>query len=126
MKEALYRYGAALLLAVVAAVQIVRAHSLDQSPWCGGGFGMFATVDGRTRFLRIVDDEGNARPVPVSAEALVREALVVVDDESLALLAVELRVHGVGGGHIEAWKIRFNGATRTLTPERMARAELAP
>ncbi|MDG2390966.1 MAG: hypothetical protein P8M30_16790, partial [Planctomycetaceae bacterium] len=34
-----------LLLVVVALTQIVRAYTVDQSPWKGGGFGMFASVD---------------------------------------------------------------------------------
>lgn len=34
-----------ILLLVVAIVQVVRANTIDQSPWKGGGFGMFASVD---------------------------------------------------------------------------------
>jgi hypothetical protein len=37
---------APVLLGVVAAVQLWLAHAHDLSPWCGGGFGMFSTVDG--------------------------------------------------------------------------------
>lgn len=34
------------LLLVVASVQMVLAHTANLSPWKGGGFGMFASVDG--------------------------------------------------------------------------------
>ena len=33
------------LLIVVAIVQLILAHTKDLSPWKGGGFGMFSTVD---------------------------------------------------------------------------------
>lgn len=43
-----------LVLIAVACVQIWRAKTLDQTPWKGGGFGMFATSDTPgARFLRI-------------------------------------------------------------------------
>lgn len=37
-----------VLLATIALVQIARVHTLDQSPWSGAGFGMFASIDGET------------------------------------------------------------------------------
>ena len=36
----------AALLVTVALGQIVLARTVDLSPWKGGGFGMFATLDG--------------------------------------------------------------------------------
>jgi hypothetical protein len=43
-----------LLLVFVACIQLYRAFSMQQSPWKGGGFGMFSTVDSPgARFLRI-------------------------------------------------------------------------
>ena len=42
------------LLVVVACAQIALAHTAELSPWKGGGFGMFATIDGTsTRFVRL-------------------------------------------------------------------------
>lgn len=64
------RYGAPVLLAAVALVQSVQVQRLDLSPWKGGGFGMFSTVDTpKARFLRLylVIDRGEV-PVPVPAE----------------------------------------------------------
>jgi hypothetical protein len=44
----------AIVLLVVAAVQIILAKTADLSPWKGGGFGMFATTDGTAfRHIRI-------------------------------------------------------------------------
>ena len=39
------RTAPAFLLAVVAVSQIVLARTADLTPWKGGGFGMFATLD---------------------------------------------------------------------------------
>ena len=36
----------AVLLLTVASIQMVLARTADLSPWKGGGFGMFASVDG--------------------------------------------------------------------------------
>ena len=36
-----------LVLIVVACCQIWLAHTTDLTPWSGGGFGMFSTIDGR-------------------------------------------------------------------------------
>ncbi len=45
----------AILLIVVAVAQIILAKTADLSPWKGGGFGMFATIDGTAfRHMRIV------------------------------------------------------------------------
>lgn len=50
----LRRWTIPALLAIVAVVQIVRARTLDLTPWKGGGFGMFSSVDTLdARFLRV-------------------------------------------------------------------------
>lgn len=36
------------LLLVVALNQFRLVHTADLTPWCGGGFGMFSTTDGRS------------------------------------------------------------------------------
>ncbi len=44
---------APICLILIAGVHFVRVMTLDQTPWKGGGFGMFSTVDSRTaRFVR--------------------------------------------------------------------------
>jgi hypothetical protein len=51
------RYLPAGLLTAVAVVQIVLASTLHLSPWKGGGFGMFATLDhGAFRGVDVVVD----------------------------------------------------------------------
>jgi hypothetical protein len=43
-----------VLLVAVAGVQIPLAQATNLSPWKGGGFGMFATIDGTaTRYVRL-------------------------------------------------------------------------
>jgi hypothetical protein len=47
-------YCAPAVLTTIATLQFVLAHSFGLSPWKGGGFGMFSTVDSPSaRFLRI-------------------------------------------------------------------------
>lgn len=54
MRQRLNAAFPSLVLIVVACTQIWRAKNLNQSPWKGGGFGMFATSDTPgTRFFRI-------------------------------------------------------------------------
>ena len=44
----------AAVLVVVACAQIALAHAAQLSPWKGGGFGMFATIDGTaSRSVRV-------------------------------------------------------------------------
>jgi hypothetical protein len=60
-----------LVMAAVGALHIVRAHTLDQSPWSGAGFGMFARVEGETtRSVRIsaTDTDGEQRRVELPDE----------------------------------------------------------
>lgn len=46
--------GPSLLLCLIAATQMVLAPTTNLSPWKGGGFGMFASVDGTPfRWVRL-------------------------------------------------------------------------
>ncbi len=46
-----------MLMVLVASAQLVVVHTALLSPWKGGGFGMFSTVDSPSaRFLRIILD----------------------------------------------------------------------
>ncbi len=65
---------APLALALVACAQMVTALVYDLSPWKGGGFGMFSTVDSpAARFVRLelVTPSGRASPLqlPEGTEA---------------------------------------------------------
>ena len=69
------RWLAPLILCGIALVQFVLAHTVDLSPWKGGGFGMFSTVD--TPAMRFIsasglDEEG--RDIRVDAFELMSES----------------------------------------------------
>jgi hypothetical protein len=67
-----------LLLFVVAVIQIALSRTADLTPWKGGGFGMFATLDhGAYRGIDIVvdaPDRSEALEVPESLETAVARA----------------------------------------------------
>jgi hypothetical protein len=67
------RTAPALLLAVVAICQIVLSKAADLTPWKGGGFGMFATLDHNAyRRLDVVvegTERSEALEIPPSLEA---------------------------------------------------------
>ena len=49
-----YLYMSPFLLLTIASIQFFSAHAFELTPWKGGGFGMFSTVDALdTRFLKI-------------------------------------------------------------------------
>lgn len=93
-----------LLLSSVACWQIVRAHTSELTPWKGGGFGMFSTVDqpatryvkcfivqdGHSHALRIPDSFGNkikrikADPSQERLEKMTDELLQLRPDQLLA------------------------------------------
>jgi hypothetical protein len=60
------------MLVAIACLQLYLAHAHYLSPWKGGGFGMFASIDSRrARFLRyyLVTADGD---IPVEAPARLR------------------------------------------------------
>ena len=113
------RYVAPALLVLVAVLQVVRAHTHDQSSWSGGGFGMFATYENEdSRFVRTwaitaggeeavglpagLDREAlEVRVVPTSARlrALAREVAERLGDE---VMAVRVEVWGIRLDHPDA------------------------
>ena len=75
MKTKLLLIAPALLLVGVAGIQLMRARTTGLTPWKGGGFGMFSTVDsGRARFLRayLVTGSGDV-PIDLPADESVRQ-----------------------------------------------------
>lgn len=80
-----------LLLCIVASLQIYLAFTRSLSPWKGGGFGMFSTVDApRARFLRIyLVNEKQETPVLVPDEMrmMALEARTFPTDARLSNLA---------------------------------------
>ena len=67
---------APLCLCLVAALHLTRVVWSNQTPWKGGGFGMFSTVDSESaRFLRayLVTPDGDL-PLPIPEALAKREA----------------------------------------------------
>ncbi|MEX2548802.1 MAG: hypothetical protein WD638_01140 [Nitriliruptoraceae bacterium] len=79
---------APLLLIVVASTQVVVASTSDLTPWRGGGFGMFSTLDTHDqRILRVTITAADAEGVPVDPAALLS------DGAALREVAVTARNH---------------------------------
>lgn len=80
-----------ILLAVVAATQIVLTKTADLSPWKGGGFGMFATLDGSAarRVRIVVEAEGFSEDVEIagSQEILAARASLFPSNSKMQALA---------------------------------------
>jgi hypothetical protein len=68
---------APLCLCLVAGLHVVRVWTCRQTPWKGGGFGMFSTIDDESaRFLRcslITSDGELPLPIPPAADKSVAE-----------------------------------------------------
>jgi hypothetical protein len=90
MREALARLPVALLVAV-ALHQLWLASTSALSPWCGGGFGMFSTLDSRgARVLRAValgDGWQAELEIPEALGGDARRAAVLPSDSRLERLA---------------------------------------
>lgn len=115
----------ALLLTVVAANQIRQTFSNNLTPWKGGGFGMFSTLDASTRRaaqIRVSVDGQPTRVIETSAElqAPLLRALTLPTDTHLKALAEAViaaeRAKGraVDLVQIECWRTRY--ALGTLIP----------
>ena len=80
-----------VLLVVVAVTQIVAARMADLTPWKGGGFGMFATLDhGAYRGVDIVvdgPDRSESLAVPPSLEIAAARAAAFPADWLIRRLA---------------------------------------
>jgi hypothetical protein len=88
------RYGAPALLAAVALFQGYQTERHDLTPWRGGGFGMFSTVDVPTaRFFRLylATDEGEIpAPLPATLAISFREVQTLPTEAGLRRLAGQL------------------------------------
>ena len=114
----------AVLLAVVAAMQIVLTQVQMLSPWKGGGFGMFSTLDERPfRYVRMfvrAPERSEELAVPPSLEELAASAEILPSDLQLERLAraVVAREHRRGQPadevRLEVWRVEF--AVGSLTP----------
>jgi hypothetical protein len=114
------RWSAALpavLLTIVATTQIVLTRVTMLSPWKGGGFGMFATLDGRPfRYARMfvrAPERSEELAVPASLEEFVASAEILPGDAQLDRLARAVvarerrRGRPVDEVRIEVWRVEF-------------------
>ena len=114
----------AALLVLVAIGQLRLAHTVGLSPWKGGGFGMFASLDARPfRYVRIfvqAPERSEELAVPPSLEALAASVEVLPGDHQLEQLAQGVlarerrRQRPVVDGRLEVWRVEF--APGSLTP----------
>ena len=113
------------LLVAVALAQIALALGLDLSPWLGGGFGMFATIESRSErhLVALADSPGLIRQVAIP-ERLDESALGVralPTQARLRALAARIaaaerkRVPGIRGIRLQLWRTRY--AASTLAPQ---------
>lgn len=114
----------AALLAIVATAQLALTHVALLSPWKGGGFGMFATLDGRPfRYARVfvrAPERSEEITVPPSLEDLATAVEILPGEAQFDRLAraVVAREHRQGRPanevRIEVWRIEF--AAGSLIP----------
>ena len=67
MFKRIVTFAPVIVLCGVATYQMARAHTSDLTPWKGGGFGMFSTVDAPgARYVKVFLIDGDKRyPVRV-------------------------------------------------------------
>ena len=122
----------ALILCLVATVQIALAQLGDLSPWLGGGFGMFAAIDSRSErhLAAVIETPGLRRPVriPQELEDLALRTRVFPTEARLRnfadrLLSYEEERLGMSGRMtLELWRTRRH--PETLAPRDVRVAEV--
>jgi hypothetical protein len=107
------------LLIFVALSQFILAHTVDLSPWLGGGFGMFSTTDdGVNRELRVFTTgaEGEEeREIPETLADLEQRARVLPSPPRLRAFATPIfpvRVPKPSKGCRSSWGSFFRSAPR--------------
>jgi hypothetical protein len=128
------------LLLTVAGTQLVLSKTMRLSPWKGGGFGMFASVDGLPfRAVRIQvegPDRSEVLLVPVSLEDQARRTATFPHDAALERMARAVgererrRGTPVSVVTVEVWRATYSStleatwgqlAARTLAADGTAR-----
>jgi hypothetical protein len=114
----------AALLVAVASGQLWLAHTAGLSPWKGGGFGMFASLDARPfRHVRIfveAPDRSEELAVPPSLEAMAASVEILPGDHQFDELARGViarerrRQRPIAKVRLELWRVEF--APESLAP----------
>jgi hypothetical protein len=115
----------ALALAAVACLQMALSRACGLSPWKGGGFGMFSTLDARPfRYLRVyltAPQRSEELAIPQSLEDAAAAAEILPTDAQLQRLARRIverersRGRPVAQVRIEVWREEF--APGSLAPD---------
>ena len=127
-------FVAPVCLCAVAALHVYRVSACCQTPWKGGGFGMFSTVKSEeSRFLRCwrMDAEGKSGALHSIAipRFLAKEELRVrgaPSPERLARLAGLLAESEQSPVVIEVWQFRFDAGSGKLVAEKRGEATGTP
>jgi hypothetical protein len=114
----------AVLLTIVATTQVVLTRVTMLSPWKGGGFGMFSTLDGRPfRYARLfvrAPERSEELTVPPSLEDLTVAVEILPGAPQLERLARAVVARERRQGRpadevrIEVWRVEF--AAGSLMP----------
>ncbi len=130
------RFAALYLLLAVAAVQIPLAEGWLLTPWRGGGFGMFSTLDSSAfRPVRVyAEGDGWERRLvlPESLDGPTYALACLPTDQRMRALARRVAARLRPGGRtvralrVEVWRSAFDADTSTLSvrPWRRVRVEL--
>jgi hypothetical protein len=111
----------ALLLTLVAVSQIAVSKSIGMTPWKGGGFGMFSTLDhGAHRGVDVLieaADRSEAQEIPPSLEEIAARAITCPADWLLRRLAEGIAARERRYGRpvrritLTVWQTEFNTLT---------------
>ena len=86
-----HRFAPSVLLVAIALVQIALVRTAAMTPWKGGGFGMFSTLDhGAYRGVDVVidgPDRSEGLDIPESLEEIATRAAACPSDRLLRRLA---------------------------------------
>ena len=118
------------ILIFFALLQIDRATRHAQSPWNGGGFGMFSTNDRvNLRHLRayaIRDGEEDLLKLGPRLQARVKAVTSFPAETRLIALGRELAefetLEGATAVRVEVWRTRFDSGTSTAHLEKVREA----
>ncbi len=96
-RHPVFYYAVPGLLILIACWQIYRAHEQYLTPWKGGGFGMFSTVDAPgNRILRtyLITPEGEAMTLYGTMSIQKKRILGMPDDPTLEQIGREAAAEG--------------------------------